>query len=138
MLAEERRLGMDRPEYYQGFARRVQGIREKLRNLLQRLRQEGKRVAAYGAAAKGAILLNYTGLDSSVVEYVVDRNTHKHGKFMPGVHVKIMPPETLVEDKPDYVLLLPWNFADEILEQQAEYRRQGGKFILPIPEVRVV
>jgi len=138
LMDAELRAGMDRFPFYADFASRVAGIREELRALVHRLTREGKRVAAYGAAAKGTIMLNFTGLDSSVISYVVDRNTYKHGKYMPGVHVEILPVERLLEDMPDYVLLLPWNFTEEILLQQAEYRKRGGKFIVPIPQVRVV
>lgn len=138
LLAEEKELGLDTTEYYQDFADRVQIIRKELSELVKKLRSEGKKVAAYGAAAKGTIMLNAAGLDSGDIDYVVDRNTHKHGWFMPGAHVEILPVEKLLEDQPDYVVLLPWNFADEILEQQSEFRKRGGKFIVPVPNVRIV
>jgi len=95
------------------------------------------RIAAYGAAAKGATLVNFFGIGRDVIDFVVDRSTYKQGRYMPGARIPILPPSALVEEKPDYCLLLAWNFADEILAQQKEYRDQGGKFIIPIPNVRV-
>lgn len=138
LLAEEKEVGIDKLGYYQDFASRVQDIRRDLSELVEKLRAEGKRVAAYGAAAKGTIMLNSAGLSSESIEYVVDRNVHKHGWFMPGVHVEILGVEKLLEDQPDYVVLLPWNFSEEILKQQEEFRNRGGKFIVPVPNVRIV
>jgi SAM-dependent methyltransferase len=129
----ERELGLTAFGYYADFAARVEQLRTQLCSMLKRLRAEGARISGYGAAAKGSTLLNFCGLGTDMVEYVVDRNTYKQGKHMPGTHQPILPPETLVDDKPDYVLLLAWNFTDEIVRQQAEYRRSGGRFIRPIP-----
>lgn len=137
-LDEEARIGLNRFGYYQDFGRRVQAIRESLLGLLRDLKREGKRVAAYGAAAKGSTMINYVGIGTDLVEYVVDRNTHKQGCYMPGKHLPIRPPERLLEDMPDYVLLLAWNFADEIMRQQSEYLGRGGAFIVPVPTVRVM
>jgi len=125
-------------DYYADFGRRVESLREELRTALRVLRQEGARIAAYGAAAKGTILLNAVGIDDSLIDYVVDRNVHKHGLYMPGVPVLIRPVETLVEDRPDYVLLLAWNYRDEVIAQQHEYLAGGGKLIVPVPTVEIV
>ena len=138
LLAEERVWGGDRLETYRRFASGVEAIKQALRELTADLKRQGKRLAAYGAAAKGSTLLNYVGLGTNVLDFVVDRSTYKQGRYMPGVHLPICSPEKLLEEQPDYVLLLSWNFADEILDQQAEFRRRGGRFIVPIPEVRVV
>jgi len=138
LLADERKLGMDKPEFYRGFGRRVREIKDRLRALLGQLKAEGKRIAAYGAAAKGSTLLNTYGIGAETLDFIADRSTYKQGRYMPGVRVPIVPPSRLCESMPDYVLLLTWNFADEILRQQDEYRRKGGKFIIPIPDVTIV
>ena len=98
----------------------------------------GRRIAAYGAAAKGTVLLNHFGIDNSLVDFVVDRSPHKQGRRMPGVGIPIRDPAALLEEGVDLVLLLAWNFADEILEQQAAFREAGGRFLVPIPDPRVV
>lgn len=138
MLANESAIGLDTPEFFAEFSERVDGLRSKLLALISDLKAEGHSVAAYGAAAKGATMLNYCGLDTTQIDFVVDRNAHKQGKYMPGAHLAILPPEALVEKQPDYVLMLAWNFADEIIAQQQDYLAAGGRFIVPVPEPRIV
>jgi hypothetical protein len=137
-LASERRLGLNRLSYYAGFSVRVAGIRSELIALLQDLKRRGARIAAYGAAAKGTIMLNYAGLGGEVLDFVVDRNVHKQGRYVPGVRLRIEPPERVLESQPDYLLILPWNFKDEIMTQQDEYRRRGGHFIVPVPRPTIL
>jgi SAM-dependent methyltransferase len=137
LLAEEAAWGVDRAAFYLGFGQRVERLRHDLLALLRRLKSEGQRIAVYGASAKGSTLLNYFKIGSETIDFVVDRNTHKQGRYTPGSHLKIHSPDKLVEDRPDYVLLLSWNFADEILAQQSAYRKRGGRFIIPIPTIKV-
>jgi len=137
-LVQENRIGMDSPQYYKDFSARVYNIREHMRLLLEKLKKSGSRIAAYGAAAKGVIMLNYIGADTDTIDFVVDRNIHKQGKYIPGVYIPISDPGRLLEEQPNHVLLLPWNFKDEILAQQIAYRRNGGKFIIPIPSPQIV
>jgi len=138
MLAEERALRIDEAVFYAGFVERVTTIKNHLRELLDELRREGRRVAAYGAAAKATTLCSYVGIDTGLVEYVVDRNPHKHGRYMGGSRLPIVPPSALEQTPPDYLLVLAWNFAGEIMEQERAFRESGGRFIIPIPEVKVV
>jgi SAM-dependent methyltransferase len=138
MLARERSIGMTAPPYYADFAPRVARWRDQFRAFLAAQRREGRRIAAYGAAAKGATLLNAAGIGRESIDFVVDRSTYKQGLFMPGVHLPIRPTEALLEEQPDLVVLLAWNFREEIVAQQAEYVRRGGRFVVPIPEVAFV
>jgi SAM-dependent methyltransferase len=138
LLAEEKQKGVDSLTCYEGFASQVHDIKRELVELLTKLKREGKRVAAYGASAKGSTLLNFFGVGAGDLDFVVDRSTYKQGRLTPGTHLPILPSEELSRRKPDYTLLLTWNFADEILAQQKAYRDAGGKFIIPIPKIKIV
>jgi len=138
LLAAEADWGVGQIGFYRDFADRVSTLRRDLRQFLDELKAKGARLAAYGAAAKGSTLLNFMKIGPQLLDFVVDRSPHKQGRFTPGTHLPIFGTEKLLEQMPAYTLLLTWNFAEEILAQQAEYYRRGGRFILPIPEPRVL
>jgi C-methyltransferase C-terminal domain len=133
----EQNAGFEQVETYALFGERVKETKRKLLEFLIEAKRKGKVIVGYGAPGKGNTLLNYCGIRSDFIEYTVDRNPYKQGKFLPGTHIPIYAPEKISETKPDYVFILPWNFRDEIMQQMAFIREWGGKFVVPIPEARV-
>jgi 2-polyprenyl-3-methyl-5-hydroxy-6-metoxy-1,4-benzoquinol methylase len=138
VIAEERRAGLDRFDAYRAFAEQVKATKRALLRFLLDAREQGKKVVAYGAPAKGNTLLNYCGVRTDLIDYTVDLSPHKQGKYLPGTHIPIHAPARIAESKPDYVLILPWNIKDEIVKQMAHIRGWGGKFVVPIPRVEVL
>jgi hypothetical protein len=138
LLWEEDEARLGSIETLRTFAADVENTKRELLTLLKDLKTQGKRIASYGAAAKGNTLLNYFDIDTSLLDYVVDRAPLKQGKLTPGAQLEVFPVDKLLEDQPDYVLILAWNFAEEIVMQQEEYQRNGGRFIIPLPTLRVV
>lgn len=137
LRAQERAGGLYELDTYKRFEARVHETKRALLEFLIAARREGRSVVAYGAAAKGNTLLNYCGIRSDFIDYVVDRSPHKQGRFLPGTHLPVHAPERIFETRPDYVLILPWNLRDEITRQMAGIRAWGGRFVVPIPQVEV-
>ncbi len=137
LRARECSAGLTRLDYYSSFEERVKETKRKLLEFLIQSRRAGKTIAGYGAPGKGNTLLNYCGIRTDFLDYTTDRNPHKHGKFLPGTHIPIYPPDRIRETRPDYVLILPWNLKNEIMQQMGYIREWGGQFVVPIPGVRV-
>jgi len=130
--------GFDRMETYSTFGEKVKESKRSLLEFLIQAKRSGKRVAGYGAPGKGNTLLNYCGIRTDFIDFTVDRNPYKQGKYLPGTRIPIFTPEKISEAKPDYVLILPWNFKDEIVKQMAFIREWGGKFVVPIPTAKII
>jgi 2-polyprenyl-3-methyl-5-hydroxy-6-metoxy-1,4-benzoquinol methylase len=137
LRAREESAGFNRLETYAPFTEQVHETKRQLLEFLIGAKRKGHRIAGYGAPGKGNTLLNYCGIRTDFLEYTVDRNPYKHGKFLPGTHIPIYPPERIRETRPDYVLILPWNLKDEIMQQVAYIRDWSGQFIVPIPELKI-
>jgi hypothetical protein len=133
----ESRAGLDGDDVYSRFQDRAGAVRDALRTFLAGVRNDGKRLAAYGAAAKGNTLLNYCGIDAGDIPYVVDVSPHKQGRYLPGSHIPIRPVEYLREDRPDYVLILPWNLRNEIITDHGYIRDWGGRFVVAVPQIEI-
>jgi SAM-dependent methyltransferase len=138
MLSAEEKYGITDKRLYADFGKKVEGLKDKLVQLLAGLKKDGKTIAAYGAAAKGNTLLNYYGIGREYIDYVADRSPYKQGRYLPGSHIAVEAPDRIKETKPDYVLILPWNIKDEIMEQMGYIREWNGKFIIPIPKIQVI
>jgi hypothetical protein len=138
LLAAEQAAGLSRRDRYDEFAEEVRETKRALLDFLVSVKRKGQSIVGYGAPAKGNTLLNYCGITPRHVAYTVDRSPLKVGRYTPGAHLPVLETATLLERQPDYVLILAWNFAEEILRQQAEYRRRGGRFIIPIPTPQVI
>jgi len=137
LRAREEAAGFTRLECYARFAEQVKETKRKFLAFMIGAKQEGKHIAGYGAPGKGNTLLNYCAIRTDFLDYTVDRNPLKQGKFLPGTHIPILPPQRIRETRPDYLLILPWNLKDEIMRQNAYIRDWGGRFVVPIPEVQV-
>jgi hypothetical protein len=138
LLAAEAEEGVNDPAYYRAFRERVVKVKFDLLDFLISVKRAGKSVVAYGIPAKGNVLLNYCGVRTDFLDYVVDRSPYKQGKFTPGTHIPIFPTSRVAETRPDYLLILPWNIKEEVMEQMAEIRSWGGQFVVPIPGLQVV
>ena len=138
VLDEEKRYNLDQLPTYLSFRKKPDRVKKDLVDFFHQAKKENKKIAAYGAPAKGNTLLNYCGLSSKSLPFTVDQNTYKQGKFLPGVHIPIFAPQKILETRPDYLLILPWNLKHEIMSENRYIRNWGGKFVIPIPTLEVI
>lgn len=138
IIGREREAGLESLDVYRRFGKQVVASKCDILEFCLRVRREGKRLAAYGAPAKGTTLLNYCGIGPELIEFTVDRSPHKQGRLVPGVRIPIHAPEQILLTRPDYVLILPWNLKEEVMEQMAAVREWGGRFAVPIPQVELL
>jgi SAM-dependent methyltransferase len=137
-LAREKRAGLDDPNTYRNYASRLENLKKNLNSLLHKIKAEGKTIAGFGAPAKATTLMYHFGLDQSVIDFIVDDNPIKQGTYTPGLHVPVLPSSALYEQRPDYLVILAWNFADSIMKMHKAYQESGGCFIIPLPELCVI
>jgi len=137
LIEKEKKFGITNISTYTNFSEKCKAVKQSIREFFISAKNEGKKIVCYGAAAKGNTLLNYCGIGTDFVEYVVDRSPHKQGMYLPGTHIPITKPEKTRDTKPDYLVILPWNLKDEITKQMSYIRDWGGKFVIPIPEVKI-
>jgi len=138
LINQEIKEGFDKIETYQRLNENVIKLKDDLLNLLKDIKNEGKKIAAYSAPAKGNVLLNYFGIGRNFLDFIVDKSEAKQGLYTPGTHLLVCLPEKIYQEKPDYLLILCWNIADEVMEQLKDYHKAGGKFIIPIPEIKII
>lgn len=138
LLKKEKQYGLENISTYTNFTKNVKEVKKKLQEFFDSAKNSGKKIVCYGAAAKGNTLLNYCNIGNNFIDYIVDQNPYKQGLFLPGTHIPIKSPDEIQKTKPDYVVIIPWNLKDEIMEQMKYIREWGGEFVIPIPEVEII
>ncbi len=138
LLEKEEKMGLDDLQTYKGFNSRVRGNKIALKKLIEGLKKDGKKIAGYGAPAKGNTLLNYFKIGIESLDYIVEDNKYKQGLFTPGTHIPVVSPTRILKDKPDYIFILAWNFADPIMQKLSDYKNKGGRFIIPVPHPNII